>query len=119
MSETLPAGVHRLSVESQAVLIKAKARSMPSWRATRNRSGWPPHPSRRWIRSVTPEWRWSGLLTRAQVVRNHPDPPLSDLCPQRPRERILNPSRKHRRFESDQVLQIKFALVAKLVDAPS
>ncbi len=52
-----------------------------------------------------------------------------DLCPQRPRERILNPSRKHRRFESDQVLQTTlahttfaqetFALVAKLVDAPS
>jgi hypothetical protein len=29
----------------------------------------------RWIRSVKPDWRWSGLLTRAQVVRNHPDPP--------------------------------------------
>lgn len=30
-----------------------------------------------------------------------------DLCPQRPRERILNPSaQSHRRFESDQVLQI-------------
>jgi hypothetical protein len=48
-----------------------------------------------------------------------PGSSIMDLCPQRPRERILNPSRKHRRFESDQVLQIKFALVAKLVDAPS
>lgn len=36
-----------------------------------------------------------------------------DLCPQRPRERILNPSRKHRRFESDQVLQPKRAPVAR------
>ena len=26
------------------------------------------------------------------MVRNHPDPPITDLCPQRPRERILNPS---------------------------
>lgn len=46
---------------------------------------------RRWIRSVKPEWRWSGFLTRAHVVRNHPDPPVMDLCPQRPRERILDP----------------------------
>jgi hypothetical protein len=70
----------------------------------------------RWIRSVKPEWRWSGFLTRAHVVRNHPDPPardlsIKDLCPQRPRERILNPSRKHRRFESDQVLHIQSAHV--------
>lgn len=57
-----------------------------------NRRGSPPQPSRRWIRSVKPDWRWSGLLTRAQVVRNHPDPPITDQCPQRPRERILNPS---------------------------
>jgi hypothetical protein len=62
----------------------------------------------RWIRSVKPEWRWSGFLTRAPVVRNHSDPPSTDLCPQRPRERILNPSRKHRRFESDQVRHIQF-----------
>jgi len=33
----------------------------------------------RWIRSVKPDWRWSGLLTRAQVVQNHPDPPIMDL----------------------------------------
>ena len=59
---------------------------------TRNRRGLPPQPSRRRIRSVKPDWRWSGLLTGAQVVRNHPDPPIMDQCPQRPRERILNPS---------------------------
>ena len=92
MTENLPAGVHRLSAESQAALARARPGATPSWRATRNRSGWPPQPSRRWIRSVKPEWRWSGLLTRAQVVRNHPDPPIKDQCPQRPRERILNPS---------------------------
>ena len=67
-------------------------RCTPSRRAMRNRCGLPPQPSRRWIRSVKPDWRWSGLLTRAQVVRNHPDPPIKDQCPQRPRERILNPS---------------------------
>ena len=94
---SLPRARPRLPGQKQGV--------RPSWRAMSNRSGWPPQPSRRWIRSVKPEWRWSGLLTRAQVVRNHPDPPSKDLCPQRPRERILNPSRKHRRFESDQVLQ--------------
>ena len=38
-------------------------------------------PDRRWIRSVKPEWRWSGLLTRAQVVRNHPDPPSRTCAP--------------------------------------
>ena len=65
---------------------------MPSRHALRNRRGLPPQPSRRWIRSVKPDWRWSGLLTGAQVVRNHPDPPIMDQCPQRPRERILNPS---------------------------
>ena len=65
---------------------------------------------RRWIRSVKPEWRWSGFLTRAHVVQNHPDPPVMDLCPQRRRERILNPLRKHRRFESDQVLQFHWPM---------
>ena len=65
---------------------------MPPRHALRNRRGLPPQPSRRWIRSVKPDWRWSGLLTRAQVVRTHPDPPIMDQCPQRPRERILNPS---------------------------
>ena len=55
--------------------------SDPSRCAMRNRSGWPPQPSRRWIRSVKPEWRWSGLLTRAQVVRNHPDPPSRTCAP--------------------------------------
>jgi hypothetical protein len=30
---------------------------------------------RRWIRCVKSDWRWSGLLSRPHVVRNHPDPP--------------------------------------------
>jgi hypothetical protein len=57
------------------------AREICNWRAeyadpvetgaTRRRN----HQSPR-IRSVKPDWRWSGLLTRAQVVRNHPDPPV-------------------------------------------
>jgi hypothetical protein len=42
-----------------------------------------------------------------------PGSSIMDLCPQRPRERILNPQRKHRRFESDQVLHIQFALKAR------
>jgi hypothetical protein len=28
-------------------------------------------------RSVKPEWRGSGLLTRPHVARNHPGPPLA------------------------------------------
>lgn len=59
----------------------ASPRATPSWRAMQNRRGWPPQPSRRWIRSVKPEWRWSGLLTRAHVVRNHPDPPQRTCAP--------------------------------------
>jgi hypothetical protein len=40
-----------------------------------------------------------------------PGSSITDLCPQRLRERILNPSRKHRRFESDQVLQFERSAV--------
>ena len=36
---------------------------------------------RQWIWSVKPEWRWSDFLTRAHVVRNHPDPPSWTCAP--------------------------------------
>ena len=87
--QTSPKDACRKCTEPKDAQLKACA-SVPG--PFRNRRGLPPQPSRRRIRSVKPDWRWSGLLTRAQVVRNHPDPPIMDQCPQRPRERILNPS---------------------------
>ena len=37
-----------------------------------------------WTRSLKPEWRGSGLLTRRHVARNHPGPPISRSLDQLP-----------------------------------
>ena len=49
-----------------------------------------------------------------------PGSSITDLCPQRPRERILNPSTQVTVGSSPtRSSNTMFALVAKLVDAPS
>jgi hypothetical protein len=64
---------------------------------------------RTWTRSLKPEWRGSGLLTRRHVARNHPGPPVFHNCWTSYRSgrtgRTLNPlACAHRRFESCLVL---------------
>ena len=41
-------------------------------------------------RSVKPEWRGSGLLTRPQVARNHPGPPFRTSDPSGKGPGLLN-----------------------------
>jgi hypothetical protein len=46
--------------------------------------------SRDRTRSVKPEWRGSGLLTRSQVARNHPGPPFRTSDPSGKGPGLLN-----------------------------